>query len=256
MKIYIYSCRKDIDYSKVFSRSASVVSNLEEADLLVACGGDGTIVSAIHFLAKFGLWHIPVFGYNTGTLGFLSNDFDIEAVKVLLKIEHTVIQRRDLLQINVDDKQLYAINDVVIQPTTIGKLCEIPLILTGAMSLEEVEKSCVLYKGDGVIISTASGSTAYNLSAGGPIVAPKLQALIVTPICPFSFSARPLVLPLDIQIQVPISNHTNITVDGVVHTTSSDVTISKAKNQIKIVKHAKFLDSIQSKLGWNTNIKN
>ncbi len=221
------------------------MASLEEADIFIVYGGDGTILRAIWELTASQSFNTHLLGINTGHVGFLSNDFGRHRADTLLSRGITdYISKRALLEFD----HRYALNEIVVQPNYKGKLFKVVV---------RVGENELVFKGDGVIISTASGSTAYNLSAGGPIMMPTMRTINITPICPFSLSARPIVLSGEEPIYVETSGMADVTVDG--HVVGS-MTLKKAKigiaeESISLVKVNSFIDAIHHKLGWNNSIK-
>jgi len=171
----------------------------EEADFLVSLGGDGTLLSLVR--RSYG-YHKPVVGINAGTLGFLA-DITIDDVdnflEQLLKGEYRIDDRM-MIEGCVTTKEgkkekFFAFNDVVITRPAVSKMAKINASIDGEWFNT--------YKGDGLIISTPTGSTAYNLAAGGPMMYPLTQAFILTPILAHSLSnQRPLVVPVDFTIEL------------------------------------------------------
>ncbi len=173
-------------------------------DFVFVIGGDGTILRTAKVFAPF---EIPVFGLNIGRLGFLSqlNQSEIEpAVDKILNNEFKVEKR---LMLKTQD--MLALNDFVIKGVTASR--------TGRFRLKINDKFVCEYIADGMIISTPTGSTAYGLSAGGPVLYPMIDALVVVPICPHTLTARPLVIPSTEKISIfSIDNNYsfNLAVDG------------------------------------------
>jgi NAD+ kinase len=227
------------------------VEPLNEADVMIVYGGDGTILKAIKDLTTQKAFDTCVLGLNTGHVGFLSNDFGRnKAVSLLNKgLDNSVVSNRHLLSIDYNhQEEVHALNEIVIQPSKRGKLFEISVDLGG-------EK--LTYKGDGIIIATASGSTAYNLSAGGSITMPSMSTISITPICPFSLSSRPIVLDGNQSLSISTEYLADITIDGVDvgSRVLNNLNVGIAGNVIKLVKTNSFFDSIHHKLGWNHSIK-
>ncbi len=162
----------------------------KDVDCILVLGGDGTLIQAVR---DFRCRDIPLAGINIGTLGFLSMvDYeDVErGLKALVKGDYR-IEERMLLKVSVimGDEVIYedvAFNDVVLSRTGFSRLVECRVYLNG--------KLLNIYTGDGVILSTPTGSTGYNLSAGGPIVTPETDMMIITPICPHTLSSRSIVV--------------------------------------------------------------
>lgn len=155
-------------------------------DLAISIGGDGTLLRTARYYSDFS---IPVFGINIGHLGFLSqvkSEQTEEAVSQIINSQYR-IEDRIMLEANAVGEKLFALNDIVIKGCTFSRTVRYSVFIN--------EKLVCEYLADGVIISTPTGSTAYNLSAGGPILYPTLEALTLVPICPHTMTARPLVIP-------------------------------------------------------------
>jgi NAD+ kinase len=168
--------------------------NIEEmdVDLLVCIGGDGTILRALHALQK----PIPVLGINMGAIGFLAEVQPEDSASTLNKLlEGFEIERKERLAVEIPgarEKIPYAMNEAVVITSKPGKMLHFVIFIDG-LELEQL-------RADGVIFATPTGSTAYAMSAGGPLVDPKVDATIIVPIAPFKLSARPTVV--DIQSEI------------------------------------------------------
>ena len=180
-----------------------------QSDLLISLGGDGTLISLCR---RSFAYHKPVLGIHAGQLGFLT---DIQTDEMSHFIEGLFngnyrIDTRMMLEISLHVKgkieKIVAFNDIVLSRSKISHMSTIKAYVDGKLFNS--------YYGDGLIVSTPTGSTAYNLSAGGPVVYPLTEALILTPICPHSLSQRPLVLPVDFEIAFESDGDTVIVVDG------------------------------------------
>lgn len=177
------------------------------ADIIILIGGDGTFLS----VAKQAVENqVPVAGFNLGSLGFLT-ELKKESLETSLKdifFGQPKISQRKMLGIDYKGKQYTALNDVVVGKGSIARIIKICLEIDGFHVAE--------IGGDGLIISTPTGSTAYSLAAGGPIVTPHVNGIIVTPICPHSLTFRPLVIPDESKIKVTLIYGTEsfLTVDG------------------------------------------
>lgn len=166
---------------------------MPDMDILIILGGDGTL---LHVAEKAAHYSIPVIGINLGNLGFLTELTENEsksALEVILEGSVTMEKRQmlkaRLIQQDQKSSYLFALNDVVINKDTLDRLLFLSTHADG--------NYITTYKADGLIFSTPTGSTAYNLSAGGPLVHPGLSTILVTPICPFMLSSRPIILPPD-----------------------------------------------------------
>ena len=184
-----------------------------ELDCVLAVGGDGTILSVARQVAKL---CIPILGINMGHLGFLAEVDPLryeEALKNLLKGQYTVEERTmveaTVFQDGYSSRELIALNDIVISKNSFARLLRFDVFVN--------EEHFSAFQADGVIVSSPTGSTAYSLSAGGPLVSPNIDAMLVTPICAHILSSRPLVVSGDDMIRVELnSSHSDIaiTADG------------------------------------------
>jgi NAD+ kinase len=188
-----------------------------DLDVLVILGGDGTL---LHVADKASKHEIPVMGINLGGLGFLTavaEDERVEALTSLLEgsvsIEERMLIKTRLRKGSADIAESteyhYALNDVVISKGNIDQIIR--------LSTWADQEYITTYRADGLIFSTPTGSTAYNLSAGGPIVQPGLPSLLVTPICPFMLESRPVLLAPDVQLVTKLVSKVNdvkVIVDG------------------------------------------
>jgi len=184
-----------------------------EQDLIIALGGDGTFLRAARFTAPKG---VPVLGVNLGHLGFLS-EVEKGAVyegleKVLAGqyiIDERMMLQTELIRNNEVINRFYGLNDMVIHKGALSRLLQMKIFVG--------EEFMGFYKADGIILSSPTGSTAYSLSAGGPIVHPELEVMVLTPICPHSLNARPTIIPAGGICSIEVLNATSevlLTVDG------------------------------------------
>ncbi|MDH5298302.1 MAG: NAD(+)/NADH kinase [Desulfobulbaceae bacterium] len=173
------------------SVSAVIDAISDDMDMVVILGGDGTLLHVADQASRLG---IPVVGVNLGALGFLTEvavDERYEALAAILA-GSAVIEERMMLKVRLRSGDAltdweYVLNDVVISKGSIDRLVQ--------LSAWADQEYITTYKADGLIFSTPTGSTAYNLSAGGPVLHPALRAILVTPICPFMLESRPVLLP-------------------------------------------------------------
>lgn len=222
------------------------IDNLKDGfDFVFVIGGDGTILKAARFYAKC---DIPIFGVNLGRLGFLSQSSkdDLEtSVNDVLK-GNFVIDNRIMLQ----SENYYALNDFVIKGCDTGR--------TSKFILKLNDKFVCDYLADGIIISTPTGSTAYGLSAGGPVLTPTLNAFVIVPICPHTLNARPLVVP-DTEIITVCSDKTSIiSADGQeTYEFGNEIVIKKSNYNAKLalMKNCEFYSILRNKLHWSTHPK-
>lgn len=228
----------------------------ELIDLAIVVGGDGTMLGAARNLAKH---HIPAIGVNLGRLGFLADIAMHNLGDSLSAILHGDyhIEQRSLLDttVSVGNKIIYngnSVNDIAISKGDSGRLIELDIQVNGQFLSH--------LRSDGVIIATPTGSTAYSLSAGGPILYPTLPVVVLSPICPHTLSNRPIVLDKNAQIQISAmiftETHANLALDGVLVCKLSGKEVisiglsSDTLSMIRINCHNHF-ETLRSKLGWN-----
>ncbi len=223
----------------------------EQCDLAIVIGGDGTLLHTARSLTNYS---IALLGINLGRLGFLADispDNMLETIDQILDGEFEV-ERRSLLQATLGDQRINAFNDVVIHKWNMARMIEFETYVNGHFVNTQ--------RSDGLIIATPTGSTAYALSGGGPIVEPSLNATILAPICPHTLSNRPIIVNGDSEIEVIISDrtdrdHVRITCDGLSHIPPAEggVFIRKHQNMIRLI-HPKghdHFDLLRAKLGWS-----
>ena len=222
-----------------------------EVDFVVTIGGDGTLLATVRRSFNY---DIPILGVHAGNLGFLAdlsmNELD-SFVKKIIEGEYQ-IDERAIMEATIikDGKELnmYAFNDIVLTRTRVSNMIHIETLIDS--------KPFNTYYGDGVIVSTPTGSTAYNLSAGGPILFPMSNVFALTPICPHSLTQRPLVLPGKFAIEMRTSEERAlIIIDGQdVHELglNESVKIKLASKTIKLIhtKEFDYFDVLKEKLGW------
>lgn len=256
IKVFLFTYQDDQSELLEFlnMNGVTVLEEVEDVDFIIAVGGDGTILSA-KAISIF--YDKPIVGYNAGTLGFLSCDNDIVNIINSLRTREYVTQSKKLLRASIDTimpvmPTSWALNDLVIENYDRGSLANIDV------HVENTNEN-ISYHADKLIFSTATGSTAYNLSAGGSILHPDINGLIITPVAPFSMSARSIVVPDTYKLVISSPHDLFIKIDG-----RGDYRINTQKNKLNIVYDGKlnlvktndaFLDIITSKLNWNTQIK-
>ena len=238
-----------------FSSHADFKSGI---DLTLSLGGDGTFIKTVGFIRDSG---VPIIGINTGRLGFLAN-ISKDQIKVALdqfrdkKFEY---QKRSLLRIQTEENLFgddnFALNEVTIQKRDTASM------ITVHASLDN--KYLNSYWADGLIVSTPTGSTAYSLSCGGPIITPGCQVHILTPIAPHNLNVRPVVVPDHMPIKLSIEGRERrylISLDGNSKNIrqGEEVLISKAEFMINVVKFEdnNFLDTIRNKMLWGIDKRN
>ena len=226
----------------------------DRADLVVAIGGDGTLLHAARSVAAR---DVPLVGINRGRLGFLTDvspEHMLEALDAILGGKY-LAERRLMLAATVAKHAaggaLFALNDIVLQKGDTGRLLDFTT---------DVDNTYVnTHRGDGLIVATPTGSTAYALSCGGPIIQPNVDALVMVPICPHTLSDRPLVLPSSSAIRVTLDNaggsEAHVVCDGepLARMAAADtLTISLAKQAVTLLhpRDYNYYELLRSKLNW------
>jgi len=221
----------------------------KESDILVSIGGDGTLISLVRRSYRY---HKPVLGIYVGKLGFLTDIVpeDIEEFIKKLKKEEVRVDNRMMMEASISNKneKMFSFNDIVITRESISKMIHIDAFID--------KKWFNTYYGDGLIVSTPTGSTAYNLASGGPVVYPLTNAYILTPISPHSLTQRPLVLPADFEIEIKTQSKNGLMViDGqeIYEFSPNDtITIKRAKIGAKLVHRLErnYFEVLRKKLHW------
>ncbi|MDD8020649.1 MAG: NAD(+)/NADH kinase [Acidobacteriota bacterium] len=217
---------------------------------LIILGGDGTLLSLAAAAARA---DIPVIGLNLGRLGFLTEIPVDEALPVLeafLKDKNGFISQRTLLEVNYKDQTDLCLNDIVLNKGALARMIELLIFING----QEVTR----LKGDGLILSSPTGSTAYSLSAGGPIVHPGIETIILTPICPHTLSFRPLLIPANSNIKIKLltpEEKVYLTIDGQrgqALDKNEIIEVKKSALELKLVTSPwrNYYNLVKEKLGW------
>lgn len=220
------------------------------ADLIVVLGGDGTMLGTARLIGDAS---IPVLGINHGSLGYLT-DFRIEemfpALELVLSGEYE-IDRRVMLDIeNGREASGRVLNDIVVNKAALARIIEIEIRLNGLFVNS--------FRADGLIVATPTGSTAYNLSAGGPIIFPSMNAIVLTPICPFTLTNRPIVVPDTSEIELSLKSGSDdviLSLDGqtaLEMRVGDSVRIRKSAATFNLVQPANrnYFDVLRNKLQW------
>jgi len=230
----------------------------EPIDFALSVGGDGTFLTSA---ATIGNKNIPILGVNCGHLGFLAEVQTQELNYILHKLlegEYT-IEQRSLLALTILDKEGSKREGLVMAPNALN---EIAILKEGLSSMLQIElkvngEYLHTYNSDGLVIATPTGSTAYNLSIGGPLMAPQSRGIILTPIAPHSLTVKPLVVPDDWKFDIRVSSRYDafmVSVDGRSQSLSTDVNlhIERAPYTVKVVQIGdnSFLKSLRNKLNW------
>lgn len=229
-----------------------------DVDLVVSLGGDGTLLRAARMVLGRG---VPVFGINLGTLGFLTSAPEAELESSLDRVlaGEGVVDRRFTLRATVSGGDTtedvhYALNDFVVHTSGAARVTPLSLTVSAADGTDHIGS----FSGDGVILATPTGSTAYSLSAGGPIVVPEVECIVVTPICPHSLAVRPLVIPPDEKVTVrslDAGHHVQLTIDGAIEAPlgpGGAAVVERGEHHVDLVRlpGQTFFRTMRRKLNW------
>ncbi len=225
-----------------------------ESDLVIVLGGDGSVLAVARAIGER---PTPILGVNLGRLGFLTDtapESALSVVEAALRGECGVSERSrlEVAWIRADgsgERELVLNDAVVTKGTALARMIDLEVRVEGALVAS--------YRSDGLIVATPTGSTAYNLSAGGPLVAPDLPAIVLTPICPHTLSQRPFVLPDHVQVDVALrsASDAELTLDGQVGRTlgaRDRLRITRSKHPVRFVVppgHSYF-ETLRAKLRW------
>ncbi|MHB1927154.1 MAG: NAD(+)/NADH kinase [Leptospirillum sp.] len=235
---------------------------VHQSDLLLVLGGDGTLLAAARVVGEHQLEHTksiqppPILGINLGNLGFLTEVQTSEIFDVLTRVlqGHYTTEERLMLMTRIirhgqSITESHVLNDVVINQGSKARLVEFDIYMDSLFVTS--------LKGDGVIFSTPTGSTAYNLSAGGPIVYPEMEGIIMTPICPHTLTHRPLLLPDKIRLEILIKKGDSVivTFDGqvdfpLVAGDLVEITRSPAMTTLVVSPDRNYFEVLRDKLKW------
>lgn len=217
-----------------------------DGDVIITIGGDGTIIHAAKKGAEKG---IPILGINAGRIGYLA-DISSGELELLsaLKDKSYEIEERMMLEVSLGDKKYYCLNEAVISKGSLSRMIDIEL---------SVDNSEIFYRADGLIAATPTGSTAYSMSAGGPVVDPSLDLIILTPICSNSLFDRPILLNKDSLINVsticPENTEAYLTVDGeqsIKIYPNQQLSIKRSAHTAKLIKikNSSFYETLSEKM--------
>jgi NAD+ kinase len=227
---------------------------LRQSDLVIVLGGDGTLLALARTIGES---KVPILPVNLGSLGFLTSVTLEEVFPVLEEVlaEKHRISERVLIETTVFRQQQeifrqVALNDAVVNKAALARIIDLDLLIDGGYVCS--------YKADGLIISTPTGSTAYSLAAGGPIVYPVLDAFIITPICPHALTNRPVVIPDSANIEVQLhadEQDVYLTLDGQVGITlqqNDRLAMRKSERRLRLVRPMRktYFEILRNKLKW------
>jgi len=224
------------------------------SDMVLVLGGDGTMLSAARLLEERA---VPILGVNMGGLGFLTEITLDQLYPALEKVfaqefmvEERLMLRADIHRDGEHVAKATVLNDVVVSKGTLARMIEIQILIDGQFVTR--------LRGDGLIVSTPTGSTAYSLSAGGPIIHPTVQALILTPICPHTLTHRPLLVPRGVALEVTLTSQVEgamATFDGqvgvaLVQGDTVAIAVSEHRTQLIRLPDRTYYDLLRRKLKW------
>lgn len=224
-------------------------------DCIISIGGDGTILRVFHANPEL---DAPILGINLGGLGFMA-DIPLEEIhptlEYLVKGNYGVQERIMMDGLTTGDHSCFAINDIILHRAQNPSLIDLEIHVDG--------NYLNTFSADGIIISTPNGSTAYSLSAGGPIVTPELEAFIITPICPHTISNRPIVLMPKKEIEIRYASEYDpieVNCDGFAHFPlhtgeTLRITLSKRKFRSIHMPGYNYFSTVRTKLGWSGKLK-
>ncbi len=226
---------------------------VKRSDMILALGGDGGILSTAKVVGKE---MVPILGVNTGRLGFLA-EIDIQElidnIKILSEKKFHIEKRMILagtIPSNDSGKKIYGLNDIVVNKGSYSRTIVLELFIG--------DKYFNTYTADGLIIATPTGSTAYSLSAGGPILSPNVEGIIINPICPHSLTERPVIIPSESIISIKLKTeigHVKIFADGQIGFNlkpEQKLEVKKGEYLVNLVHCSKksFYDILRTKLNW------
>lgn len=229
-------------------------ADIEKLEMIIVLGGDGTLLHTVKFLKGR---EIPILAINLGTLGFLTEitqDEIYSSLERVLKeqysISHRMMLKTQVIRNNKKVATFYALNDAIVNKGSLARLLNFELFIQ--------DEYIATYFADGIIVSTPTGSTAYSLAAGGPIIYPELNAVAITPICPHSLTHRPMVFASENTILIKIISETediNLTCDGqegYLLQNEDCITITKATKKTLLICPEKrsFFEVLRTKLNW------
>lgn len=229
---------------------------VKKVDLIIVFGGDGTLLNSARQYLNY---EIPILGVNMGNVGFLTDisvdNFDL-AIKEILSGKFK-IEERNLVSAKFNENHIYGLNEVVIHSGAYAQLMRYRLSVN--------KKAVYEQRSDGLIVATPTGSTAYSLSAGGPIIHPSLDVWTILPMLPQSLSSRPFIISSDENVEMELfegpNKNAKICVDGqddIDVPYGVKISISKMEKTLKLVhpEDNDFFEACREKLGWSLNISN
>jgi NAD+ kinase len=259
--VFIHETLKGVVSDSPWRDQLTVIESaqhLDGMDLAVAIGGDGTVLE----LARYsGHWRIPIVGVNTGRLGFLSL-IKINAVKenfAQILNQEFDIEHRSFIEVMVNDEEVTslprALNEVAILGHPHNTMISVHAYVNDTF--------LATYWADGLMLASPTGSTAYSLSCGGPILSPEVNGFLITPIAPHNLNVRPLIIPMSQKVTfIPESREGKfmMSIDGQSHYISNGTKITMQRSGVELrlvrLKEEHFFDTIRNKMGWGFDQRN
>jgi NAD+ kinase len=238
------------------SRQKSNKELINASDFIISIGGDGTFLATAKLV---GDKNVPIIGVNLGKLGFLSETPPSQIFRFVTELikDKYRIDERTVLEAGSDsnkDKKIYGLNEIVINQSGTVKTIELQAYYNGQMVIS--------YLADGLVVSTPTGSTGYSLSAGGPIVSPRSDVVVLAPICPHTLTSRPIILPDSGVIKIKVVSRVPVvvTADGnsvLKLKNTASIEIKKALYKIKLVKrlNSNYFKVLNQKLLWGVDVR-
>lgn len=230
------------------------IKDMKSAEFVIVIGGDGTLLRTFQ---KIKNKETKIIAINAGTLGFITEirkENYKEIIEEIIKNNYC-IENRYFIEVRIDNEVYHALNEVYLTKDNIKRN-----VISSEIFVEE--NFLAKFKGDGVIISTPTGSTAYSLSAGGPVVTPELKVFLITPVAPHNLNTRPIVLSGEKEIGIKLSSPNEqayITIDGNIHhriKNGEKVSIRYSQNTLKLIipKDRNYYEVLRERLKWGENL--
>lgn len=241
----------------IISDFCNQFAKLPDVDIVLSIGGDGTFLRTADVV---GTSNIPILGINTGRLGFLA-DINVDdlnkAIDELLSKDY-IVEERSILKVSYNNRNtehtLFALNEAAILKQDTSSMLTLHTYID--------DDFLTSYEADGLIVATPTGSTAYSLSVGGPILMPKSSSIVLSPIAPHNLTSRPLVVNQDVKIKIRTESRSNtflVSTDGNsnVLETPTEITITKADYTLKVIKRKghTFYETLRDKLLWGVDVR-